>query len=73
MFNMKRQSDIGYKLVIIYNRKQDEYHVTGYTAYREDSHNSNIRYSQDGATLHFKTMQEAMDSITNYPDQPDKK
>jgi hypothetical protein len=67
MFNMSKQSDIGYKLVIIYNKEQDKYYLTGYHAY--DYEPNRIGYAQDGATLVFNTMQEAIEHIINYPNK----
>lgn len=64
MFNMSKQSDVGYKLVIIYNAKQKEYHLTGYTAHRDYTQ---ISYSQDGATLHFESLENLLKHITDYP------
>lgn len=66
MFDMGKQSDIGYKLVIIYNAEQKKYYLSGYTAYRDGEA---IKYSLDGAVLPFDTMQGAMDSIINYPEK----
>jgi hypothetical protein len=59
---MAKQSDVGYKLVIIYDAKQKNYHLTGYTGHGE----FHIHYAQDGATLVFNSLEEVVKHISNY-------
>lgn len=67
MFNMAKQSDTGYKLVIVYDAISKKYYVNGYTAHRHDR--GNITYEQDGASVIFDNMNDAIKSITEYPDK----
>jgi hypothetical protein len=64
----KGEHELGYKIVIQYNKKHQDYMVTGYTLFNKNAHPyGHVSSSQDGATLHFGSMKEALDSIVNYP------
>lgn len=62
------EHELGYKIVIEYSKRVKKYMVTGYSLFNRESHPyGHISANQDGATLQFDTMQEAIDSIVNYP------
>ena len=57
----------GYQLIIRYNAEQKLYYVSGFTMHMDNS--NRMLMDRDGETLVFKSMQEVMDSIINYPDK----
>jgi hypothetical protein len=66
MFDMKKNAggNAGYKLVIHYNSKSDQYLLTGYTVHINAA--NRITTDQDGETLIFKTLEAAIAHITGY-------
>ena len=64
---MTKQSDIGYRLDITYNAKQKKYYLTGDAAYLTKT--GQIKYSQDGATLTFDSLESALKHIQEYKDK----
>mgnify|MGYP003428588568 CR=1 FL=1 len=58
------ENEVGYQIRIAYNKKQQVYYLTGHTS-TMDSMNR-IHYDQDGESLAFKSMEDAINHIRDY-------
>lgn len=58
------ENEVGYQILIAYNKKQKKYYLTGHTT-TMDSMNR-MHYDQDGETLTFDSMEDAINHIRNY-------
>ena len=67
MFDMIRNSGVadGYRLTIQYSKTNNKFQITGYIVRRD--RNNVIHLEQDGETISFDDMNEAIKSITEYP------
>jgi hypothetical protein len=69
MFNMKKASggNMGYRLVLYYDKAINNYTVVGFTAHKDEV-TGKVTFSPDGAAQVFPNMVDAMKFIIEYPD-----